>query len=474
MNTHHMFWQAPPAGARLRTVPLGLGGRSVLMGAGPFATPGRTLFLGAELPINRLDAVSIPAIIGRIQLAPVIQAYLSAQAQKNASLRGPDLGFMTRPQPTPAPNFPPMTEAEAQILFEVSQNPSADELEDIAMIDNLFSQNFVDSYTTSNEVCFFTKNGNRSTTMSKFAPPPKPVTGEGALIDFLHPIPAATVSRWFSKAPEGPDTSFVSDKFWCPDPSTLGPTTFQAYMPDLGKFTSFADMFGIDVTKPWGAVKLATQNGIAMLKVKVSYPLPPPVDMSNDYTWQYAAGPHLAEMANLGVQVDPESFRVWYTMAVLASYNTISDKIVADQKRKAKKAKRKAIINAIAFTIAGIVLSFIVPGIIAAAVSAIKAAVSAYIDAKKRAEAAKALQETSKMFEADAPAFAVEIQNAADVMDQAAAQEAADTPLTPDQISAIQEVKDNPEPSQGTSTGTVIVGGVAATGVVAGLIALLR
>lgn len=465
-----MFWQGLQPGSRS----FGLGTRSVIMSDSPFTASIGRPYLGRDVPINRLDNLSIAAIIGRIQLAPQIQQYLSTLASNNASLRGsnPGLGFISRPPPTPSPNFPPLTDAEAQILFEISKNPSDAELEELATIDNLFSQNFMDAYTTTNEVCYFTKNGNRPTGFLKIAPQ-QTVTGESALIDYFHPATVQTPVKWGS-APKPPDTAFISNKFWCPDPSVLGPTIFQSHFPLLGKFWSFASMFGIDVNRTWGEIKLATQNGITMMGVKAAYPLPPPLDMAADFVWNMAAGPHLAEIANLGVLADPESFRVWYTMAVLENYDASADQIIAEQKRKQKKAKRKAIINGIALTIAGIVVAFIVPAIIAAVASAIKTAVSAYIDAKKRAEAAQAMAEASKMFEADAPAFAIEVQNAADVMDEAAAMEAASTPLTPDQVSAIQEVKDNPEPGQESNAGALLVSGVAATGVIAGLIAILR
>lgn len=472
--TRHGFWQQP-TNRRLRTTPIGNGVRSVLMAGSPFTRPVERTFLGRDVPINRLDNVSIAAIIGRIQIAPQIQAYLTGLAQKNSSLRGSSLGLWNPgPRPTPAPNFPPMTSAEAQIIFEISKNPSDDELEEIATIDSLFSQNFVDTYTTTNEVCYYTKNGIPRT--GGLRSPPPPVTPESQMIDYFRPEPAAHHIGPFGgvKQAAPPDTSFISDKFWCPDPGTLGPTTFQSHFQDLGRFWSFASMFGIDVNQTWGQVKLATQNGITMMGVKSSYPLPPPLDMAPDFVWQMAAMSHTAEIANLGVLADPESFRVWYTMAVLENYDAAADAIIAEQKRKQKKAKRKAIIKAVAFTIAGIVLAFIVPAIIAAAASAIKAAVSAYIDAKKRAEAAKAMAEAAKMFEADAPAFAKEVQNAADVMDEAAAMEIASAPLTQDQIDAIREVEENPEPGRESNTGTLLITGAAATGIVAGLIALLR
>ena len=461
-----MFWQAPAARGVLRTIPFRMGGRQVQMGGG--------IFMG-QVSANRLDAVSIPAIIGRIQLDPVIQAYL-ANLNKPA-LNGAQLGLAwgANQHPTiPAPNFPPVTPAEAQILFEVSKNPTDEELKDLATIDNLFSENFYGNTTTTNEVCYYAKHGYPKRRRNE---PPPPVTGESALVGHFYSPGAQQLGFGVphpQQQPQAPDAPFLKDKFWCPDPDNMGPSIFRSYFPLMGQYWSFAGMFGIDTSKTWGEVKLATQNGLTMLNVKQSYPLPPPLDMAPEYVWQVAAGPHLVEMANIGAKVDPEVFRAWYTMAVLVAYDGAANHIIEVQKKKAKKAKRKAIIKAVAFIIAGIVLSFIVPGIIAAAISAIKSAIDMYIAAKERAAAAKALADSAKMFEADAPAYAAELQKTADMMDFAAAQEAADAPLTPEQLAAIQEVKDNPDPSVTPSTGSMIVGGVAATGIVATLIALLK
>ena len=112
--------------------------------------------------------------------------------------------------------------------------------------------------------------------------------------------------------------------------------------------------------------------------------------------------------------------------------------------------------------------------LIAAAVAAIKAAVDVYIQAKQRAEAAKAMAEAAKMFEEDAPAFAAEVQKTADMMDYAVAQEEANAPLTQEQLDAIQEVKDNPEPGTGPTTGQALVTGGAAAGIIAAMIAIFH
>lgn len=436
---------------------------------------GGGMFMG-QMSVNRLDQVSIPAIIGRIQIAPVMQQYVDKVNQENAALGAI---WAPRPHPTPLPTFPPMTEAEKQILFEISKNPTDEELKDLATIDSLFSQNFQTDYLTTNEACYWVENRY-----------PLPRVGRGAAVIpvegassaefkfsiYLNPLPLQpTFSRFGNKKPPPPpDTSFVDNKFWCTDPSTIEPELFLDHVRQLGKFGSFAQMFGIDVNKTWGQIKLQTTNGLIVLKVKSSYPLPPPLDMAPDYVWNLAAVPHLPEMVNLGVVVDPEAFRSWYTMAVLEKYNDAADHIIAEQKRKARRAKRKAILKAVGFAIAGVVLSFIVPAIIAAAVAAIKAAVDIYIQAKQRAEAAKAMAEAAKMFEEDAPAFAAEVQKTADMMDYAAAQEEANAPLTQEQLDAIQEVRDNPEPGDAPSTGQILVTGGTAAGIIAAMVAIFN
>jgi hypothetical protein len=217
-----MFWQAPAQGGGvLRTIPFRTGGRQVMLGGG--------MFMG-QLPANRLDAVSIPAIIGRIQMAPIIQEYLTKVNTENAAL---GMIWAPRPQPKPLPNFPPMTDAEKQILFEVSKNPTDEELKDLATIDSLYSQNFQADYLTTNEVCYWTEEGIRpGVRVFGKGQAIIPTTGqegaEYAVINYLKPIPVQNVFRGprREQQPPPPDTSFTDDKFWCPDPSTIEPAMF--------------------------------------------------------------------------------------------------------------------------------------------------------------------------------------------------------------------------------------------------------
>lgn len=464
VGSRHMFWNAPPSprqlGSPLRTIPLRTGGRPLGMNG---------LFMGQDLP-NRLNGITIPAIIGRIQISPGVQAYLN-KLQEPPTQQQQYGRFQRPPPPPPPPNFPPMSDAERQILFEISKNPTAQELEDLALIDDYFTREFAQTYTTTAEVCYYASQ-----------PPGAFVQGTGrwgggggvfggeraanlpdvGLIEYL--VPPPPVIEQFNRykqrqqpETEKPDLSFLNDKFYCPNPK--------------GKWSDvpFSGWFGIDTTKPWGEVKQTVKNGQIMLQVKSSFPYPPPIDTAPNALWNVLV-PLLPKIANIGKPLDPEAFKAWLTMATLENYDAVTDAIIREAKRKAKKAKRKALISAIGLTIAGIVLAFIVPAVLAAAVSAIRTVVQLYIDEKERRKAAKALADAARMFEEDAPKFAAEVQKTADMLDSEAAQEAAAQPLTPEQLAAIQEVEAE---TPSTPIGTYVVGGVAATGLIAALVTML-
>lgn len=460
VGTRHMFWSPAPrpfiSNAPIRTIPLRMGGRPVLMGRS---------FLGQEVP-NRLDSVSIAAIIGRIQVAPWMQEYI-----KNPPRFGDPRSARGAREASPIPKFPPISDAEKQTLFEISQNPTEQELKDIALVDDLFTQDFAKDFTTTEEVCFYASQrpGALQSTIYKggrlpareISPGiPLPDAPEIALVRYLNPgsleQPSPRGGRFTQ--PTKVDTSFLKNKFWCPEPEKPWSTQ------------GFSSQFGVDTTKPWGETKLTTQNGIVMLEVKKDYPWPPPIGSHPNFLWRRLL-PLLPKIANIGMRLDPEAFKAWLTMATLENYDATTNEIIAYEKKKAKKAKRKAIIKAVAFAIAGVVLAFILPAILAAAVSAIKTAVELYIDAKERRKAAKALADAARMFREDAPKFADEVQKTADMMDSAAAQEQAAQPLTPEQLEAVQEVEAE---TPGTPTGTYVIGGVAATGLIAALVTLLR
>lgn len=426
------------------------------------------LFMG-QAKGNRLENVSIPAIVGRIQIAPVVQAYL-----KKLKDTPPPSKFGRRYEAQashgPPPTFPPMTDAEAQILFEVSQNPTPDELDDLSLIDSLLSPAFEQGMTTTAEICYgasqrpgtYRPRRWRWGGYNRGLHVPEP--GGIGLIEFLVPPPPMdTGGGWRAQQQhqqlEKQDLSFLGNEFWCTDPTT-SPIS-----------QTFINEFGIDTSKKWGEEKQAVKNGQVMLGVKGAYSFPPPIDQAPDALWNRLY-PDLAKIAHVVPHIDPESFRAWLTLKTLKLYTDVANAMIEDQKRAAKRKKRKALLRAIVFTVASIVLAFVLPEAIPALVSATKAAFDAYTAAKDRRLAAKALADASKLFATDAPAFAADVQKTADMLDYEAAQAQAAAPLTPEQLDAIKDIESITPPS--TPVGTYVVGGVAATGLIAALVTLLK
>ena len=482
VGIRHMFWQAPQRpfmmNGPLRTVPLRTSGRPLLSGN----------FFLAQATGNRLNGLSIPAIVGRIQIQPVIADYLKNPPQKPQDQyggQGSRFGMRAQMQSPTLPKFPPMTDAEKQTLLEISQNPTDEELKDLAMIDQdlgpaVGSQGFV----TTDDVCFYASQPPRQPSyggggggFGRFERAYQLAPGLQELIDYRVPPPplpgqfgggGGGFGRFQrQEQPKGPDTSFLKSKFYCTIEHTDKETPYTR-----SQGNPFASWFGIDLMKTWGEEKQAVENGGIMLEQWHSFPFPPPIDTS-PMTLFATLTPDLPKIAHVGARIDPEAFRAWLTIKTLENYNDVSDKIIAEAKREAKKKKRAAIIKAIGLSLAGIALAFILPAVIAVAVAAIKIAVEAYMDAKERRKAAKAMMDAAKMFEADAPAFSKEVQKTSDILDSSSAAEEASKPLTPEQLDAIKEVQAETPPT-GTPAGTYVVGGVAATGLIAALVSLLR
>lgn len=496
-----MFWNAPPSpwlrNTPLRTSPLRTGGRLVMMGG---------LFMG-QASTNRLDSVSIPAIVGRIQIHPGVQAYLETRKTPPVpvSQGGQIQSLLDRYfADKPTANFPPMTDAERQILIQVSQNPSTEELQDLAQIDHAFNQEFEEKgYTTTHDVCYLVSNPRKVQIRFKgsnrgkfFYSPPQteatknePPSGQSSyyqtreIVDpgfpgLLHFFGATRPDvleselqqspqweRWqgltqgASQEPQvAPDTSFVDNKFYCQDMDVA---------PSIVPFTS---RFGIDLAKPWGQIRQTVENAQILLDVHASYPFPPPIDMEPYLFWKFLAD-DLPKIANITQRVDPEAVRAWMTLATLQHYNDIANQIQEEAAARARAARRRAWLTFGISLIASIIVPFLLPSVLVIAITAIKTIITTLIDANERAKAARQLMDASKMFEKDAAKFSEEIRKTADMMDAAAAQDQANQPLTPDMAASIKDIEQG-VPS--TPIGTYVIGGVAATGLIAALVTLLR
>ena len=262
--------------------------------------------------------------------------------------------------------------------------------------------------------------------------------------------PVQTGRGWGAKTPAPNVTSdeidsITGNKFYCQDPNSYPYTNSN---------------FGIDPNQAWGTIKMKVQNAITMAKVIADYPFPPPIDEYKGTFWQFAAS-DIQQMININSPLDPEAIRFWITLFVIGNYNAMVDKITADLKRKAKKAKRKELLKVIGLAVLGVIAAFVLPAVIAVIVTAIKTAVTTYIDIQKRKEAAKAMAESAKLFEKDAPAFSAEADKTAKLLDEVTALQEANAKNTPEMQAAIDEVDAE---TPGTSP-LLPIAGIAAAGV---------
>lgn len=454
----HVFWNPPTPmlGNRFRTVPLAMGRQFLGMG-GPF--------MGQERSLDRLENLTIPAIQNRILTAPPVQKYFDAVqgAQSTGGFKklGPinpaqnpldPLGRLLHPS-----GMPTLTEDEKTVLTLISLDPTEQELADLAIIDGFFPgqsaryvQGFVPDLTQ--QICQMLKSGKIPQQFGGFGrgqiQPPSPAE---AIAGWMLYKPAAPTGRWAPRTTPEPNVtqdeidSITGNKFFCQDPNS---------------YPYNNSNFGIDPSQAWGTIKMKVQNAITMAQVIADYPFPPPIDEYKGTFWQFAAS-DIQQMININSPLDPEAIRFWITLFVIGNYNAMVDKITSDLKRKAKAEKRKNLLKVIGLAVLGVIAAFVLPAVIAVIVTAIKTAVTTYVDIQKRKEAAKAMAESAKLFEKDAPAFSAEADKTAKLLDEVTALQTANQKPDPEMQAAIDEVAAE---TPGTSP-LLPIAGIAAAGV---------
>lgn len=429
----HMFWANPVPFMRngpIPTMPLRLGGRPVGYGG----------FFMAQPQFNRLDSLSIASIVGRIQLAPEIQA-AAAELEKTGAqpawkgrggFEGAQDCSSILKQAGGGVKFTPMTEDERTVLLMVAQDPSSVELADLAEVDKWFTAHFFkQGYVTSAELCAALKAPVSAqetpfgVQQGRFARRQAPTASLAIRCEIFDLAVKPAAGRGVRVQRQPKETPSLDSKFFC---SLDGP--WRSDDP--------AD-HGVDPNLTWGRAKQTLANAAVMEETISGYPWPPPISLAPGYFWNPETRQDRIKLVQTDHPLDQGAVKVWITLNVIKNYESMASAIEAAMKRKAKKKKRRALLKTIGLAIAGIVISIVLPVAAAAVALAIKAAVETYVSVKERKKAAKAMADMAKQFEQDAPAFAKEVQTTAEIMDEATALQAADAPLTPEEQEAIDE-----------------------------------
>jgi len=465
----HAFWSVPRrpflTNHPVRTVPLSLG-RQFVGYPNPFLGQDQPSPVApSPLPANRLDALTIPEIQNRILIAAPIQRMLTAQAtgkQSNVSLTVP-LDLLNAVLQNSQKTLPTLTSDQITALTAISQNPTQDEISDLAIIDAFFG---TDALTPA--LCKLLQNPGDS---ANFLDRAENSRGGAYYGNFwLDVTPADIIAGWLFYS--GTISSGSQSHYWDVTQSNTTPDERNAIMtnpffcsppasyPDIfywGPKGNYGAWFSLDATQTWGALKMQVQNAITIMDVLAGYPFPPPIDQYPGTFWsKEMAG--IQQIMNIGVLANPQAVDLWVTLATVQDYSAMVTQIETILKKKAKEQKRKAIMDGIGLAIASIVAAYVAPAIIAAAITVIKTAVTTYMEIEQRKEAAQNLEDTSKLFAKDAPAFSQKVSDAANTLDAASAAEQASAPPSPAIQAAIDEV-----PGGGISP-LVPVGGIAAAG----------
>ncbi len=393
-------------------------------------------------PVTRLDGLTIAAIQNRILVDPAVQRYaaaVAAQGQQRGRGFGKFGGLAVNPllQTT----LPTLSDQDKAVLSAIAEDPTDEELKELSLIDGFFQ---AQGASTNPSV------RNEATLTKQVCAGPQG-RGLGAISFARLPTTGQIIAQWLTYKPVGgrfgsaqqqPNATsdevdaIKNSKFYCGDVDSW------AYPNDI--HLDWPSFFGIDPSQTWGQIKRQVKNAVTMIDGMNSYPFPPPLDQ---YVFQYwnTVQSQLVQFTK-GARIQKEGFRYFITMTVIMNYNDMVNRIEADLKRKAKKAKRKGLMTAIGVAVLGVIAPFLLPVIVVAVASLIKVAIDTYMAIKQRQEAAKQMADTAKMFANDAPAFASEVTKLSDLMDAQTAEAQASIPLPPDIAAEVGQPPPQPQP----------------------------
>ena len=436
----------------------------------PTPLQGNEIFLGQNGQENRLLEVPVDYILERRQLARFLQPGGTIGSTQTVSGRE---RFSGRFQNLPVWDWP----ADIfQALVAVANNPTPEEIEDLALIDAFFYGPYPERLATRRQQ----QSAPAGILMCK---------GRG-----YRGLPAGVTDllpRYIDRDIQPDYKALPQNPFFCPPPYPMPqPQTFWVWKDQKARY------FGISNKALWGDVRHAVQASVTFLEALVDYPFPRPISVMPGIWYWKLKGDIQNYVAMDMIHTVPLD-RMWITIATTMNYDEISAKIIKELKEKAKRKKRKAIIKKIAFGLTLGVISLGVgqalAGIIPAGIpvgateiaSATTQAIEMGVDYRDRKQMAEAMEKVAKQFERDDPRFAEEARKTAETFEFLSAEAERAAELAQDEAEAIAEGETEREigpethgqnldffPEDSPLTALLIGGGIAA-GVV-GLLTVLK
>lgn len=450
-------------------------------------------FLGQEVSQpNRLLDIRTSVILSRGQMIFPSEMQKSLAYAKNNKNLTPLMGQVAGPV-----DINDWTSEERDLLEQVAANPSQEELDDLAMIDTFFGG----MYCKGTECYRGTPYQGQLTVLQIMCARPDWRKTETYLRYY------ADNSGYFEGIPpwQGQEyneyqarlKSAISDPFYCSP--WIGGNVIPGWVPSKSKAgTKFgiSSELGLDVSKPWKEIKLPLQNAIIFMKVMKDYPFPSPISIMPQYWFSKVIG-DVRNLIHQSVLIPPDLVKFWATMSIVATYNEVAKEIQDELRRRAEK---KFIINIFTSILIGVGISLGI-GILSAGIggliglsadlvgkvlSSVNEIVNQFMSQQEKKQAAKDMEKVAQQFSETDAAFAKEVQDAADYLERVAAEEVRATPPTPEELADMEERRRIAEATPGTGGAFYdvpppggpdllpVVGGVAAVGVLAVVLSMLK
>jgi hypothetical protein len=452
------FWGERLGPVRLVGMPGPMSSRRLFMGQTPAAAPAPTTLPSVVLPPgeNRLLNVKISSILDRLVLDPAWTAYIKALHDRPPEPTSSGRAFAFQQRQAPVPEIPELPADDKAVLEAVRRNPTQEELEDLSVIDSFYLHD-----------PHFGLDPSMGRVPEGFIPSQLlPCTPADERMKYLDREPKGKgppLPQWFWKQQREakaaadaltdmekalPDLS--KDPFFCTKPIAIPGNQY------IQQFFGRGGYFGIDESKPWGAERVPVWNSISFLGGLDGYPAPRPIPAMPG-AWYNAIRADSAKFVHTGLILNPALARFWITLETLQVYDSVSNQIIAELKRQAKKKKRQALIQGIVIAVAGTILTFGLAAAIAPAIAAIGIAAATAgtvasavattavqvgqmeLAAQEKRQAAKDLEKISKQFEAGDAGYAAEMDKAAQILDYEAAQEERAAKMSQEEIDALTE-----------------------------------
>lgn len=389
---------------------------------------------------NRLSEISVKTILARHRLQ--YRMFSNSTGQAWADEVSTDTTWMAPANAwtdayKQAYLFKGWTEGDFKALAAVANDPTEDELEDLALIDGFFkgSQAYISgsTITTSSSALGI---GNKTISLLQ------PCSGVPA----TSPV-SQEYTSWLQKYSKNP--------FFCETPQDIPKPRTMAFHRDL------LDYFGIDPELPWEEVKPIILRAIAMLEALVDYPFPSPIDIRPQY-WYESIKSDMNKFIRQDIIITKPLARMWITLSLVnegpAGIPALTAWIIHDLEKEARDQKRIRIIQMVGmgatfaiFTAGlGYALTPILAPVVAAGVpitadavaSAVMSGVQKVLSAEEKKNVAETMDKVGQMYEADNAAFAKEAYAVRDTFNYMGE---AMSDLTDEQKAAIEESKTTPE-----------------------------